>query len=227
MSKNQDGHQHKDGYSAYLGVKGAALFQKLLEALLRIVYPLHPNTVTLISLLFAIIAASLIACGGVGLLLAAAFVWLNLVFDLLDGILARRKGLASPQGDYLDKVVDRLADIILPVAIGLANPLNPYPGFVCAIALLLSSYLRLFHAQAVAAGKYGYQTFAGRAGVLITMFWILIVQGIASHWGYASFTLFQKPFAILDFWAMAITMITLKSCWSVARDTFAQLANRR
>jgi CDP-diacylglycerol--glycerol-3-phosphate 3-phosphatidyltransferase len=67
-----------------------------------------PDTLTLISLLISSLSLPLAALGmfpaaGVALLCGAAF-------DVLDGIVARERGVASAAGALLDAVVDRYAD---------------------------------------------------------------------------------------------------------------------
>ena len=77
---------------------------------------ISPNAVTVLGLLIQVGAAALIldgaivAAGLVGLLAA--------VFDVLDGAVAKARGLASKFGAFLDSTTDRLADALyfLPIA---------------------------------------------------------------------------------------------------------------
>ena len=72
---------------------------------------LTPNTVTLLSLPVALIAALFLSQGRFFL---AAF-WLILLggCDLLDGYLARTKKLDSPFGAFLDSTIDRLTELLV------------------------------------------------------------------------------------------------------------------
>ena len=83
-----------------------------------------PNGVTLIGLLITAISALLISfgylfVGGVVMLGGSAL-------DLIDGGLARRKGLVSRFGALLDSVVDRLQESL--VLVGILPRDTPRPG---------------------------------------------------------------------------------------------------
>lgn len=69
--------------------------------------PFSPNTVTVIGFVFMLFASSVLALdirtGGV-LVLVAGFL------DMLDGAIARAKGMVTSYGAYLDSVLDRYAD---------------------------------------------------------------------------------------------------------------------
>ncbi|NJD56490.1 MAG: CDP-alcohol phosphatidyltransferase family protein [Nitrospirae bacterium] len=76
--------------------------------------PFSPNTVTVIGFVFMIFASSLLAVdlrtGGI-LVLVAGFL------DVLDGAIARAKGMVTSFGAYLDSVLDRYADAAAMLAI--------------------------------------------------------------------------------------------------------------
>jgi len=71
--------------------------------------PIHPSIYTLFALIFGILAAFCIAWRGhIGLSLVLLF--LSGYFDVLDGSIARRKNLNSPQGAIFDITIDRLVE---------------------------------------------------------------------------------------------------------------------
>lgn len=84
----------------------------------------------------------------------ALLVFLNGWFDLVDGALARKQGVASDGGDFLDHVIDRYADIV--VIAGLAAGIERYAlGFAAVTGVLMTSYLGT-QIQAVGLGReYG------------------------------------------------------------------------
>ncbi len=128
---------------------------------------LTPDAVSLLALLAAI-------GGGVGFyfagdqpmlyLVGAFFVFLNGLFDLLDGALARELNTASPAGDLLDHVLDRYADLILIA--GLAGGIGEYAlGFAAVTGVLMTSYLGT-QAEAVGLDRV-YGGLLGRADRLM------------------------------------------------------------
>jgi len=72
---------------------------------------ISPNTITLIGLLPALIAAWLIGTGA--LPLAGVVLILGAPLDALDGAVARAAGKVTPFGALLDSTVDRYADGLL------------------------------------------------------------------------------------------------------------------
>lgn len=69
--------------------------------------PVHPNAITLASLAVALSGVPMVW------LLSAppiAFILASSVLDVLDGAVARSRGLVSPAGAFLDSVLDRASD---------------------------------------------------------------------------------------------------------------------
>jgi archaetidylinositol phosphate synthase len=100
---------------------------------------------------------------------AASFVFVGGFFDALDGYVARKKGLSSKRGDFLDHVLDRYADTVILLGISFSTWANPYLGLLALVSMLLSSYMGT-QAQAV-SGKRIYGGVLGRADriVLVTL----------------------------------------------------------
>jgi phosphatidylglycerophosphate synthase len=77
--------------------------------------PLHPNTITLISVLFSIAGFILFLYS----LVSIGFVFFVLAFflDAVDGAVARAKNLSSKKGAFLDGISDRLVEFFLVLAL--------------------------------------------------------------------------------------------------------------
>jgi archaetidylinositol phosphate synthase len=99
----------------------------------------------------------------------AALIFLGGVFDALDGYVARKRGLASRRGDFLDHVLDRYADTVLLVGVALSSWADPFLGLLALVSLLLTSYMGT-QAQAM-TGERLYAGVLGRADriVLLTL----------------------------------------------------------
>ena len=122
--------------------------------------------------------------GGLLYLLGAVLVFCNGVFDVLDGMVARRTNTASKAGDLLDHVLDRYADIV--VIAGLAAGVERYAlGLAAVTGVLMTSYLGT-QAQAVGLDRV-YGGLVGRAdrlaiiGVvtLVAAFTTFSVEGLS------------------------------------------------
>ncbi len=81
--------------------------------------PVHPNHLTLFSLLLGLASAALFALGGTALLGWAAALYMVAVFsDHLDGELARLTGRTSRFGHYLDFLVGGLNYTLMFIGVG-------------------------------------------------------------------------------------------------------------
>jgi phosphatidylglycerophosphate synthase len=169
-------------------------------------YRVSPNTLSFMSLQCALFAGIAYMLSGFNLLLLAAafaFVVLNAFLDSIDGALARKSGIASKYGDFLDHVIDRYADVFIICGIFFGGYLPANLGTLVVVGVLLNSYLGT-QAQAVGIGRvYGglmgradrmviisiatianivYPLPLGIPGISFTILgWALIIIGIASH----------------------------------------------
>lgn len=112
-----------------------------------------PNAISIAGIGFAGLGAAaliLVAKGwipaGPGLFLAAAGVQLRLLCNMLDGLVAVEGGLKSKAGDLFNEAPDRLEDVILLVAAGIASG-HPQLGWCCATLAVATAYFRAFGAS--------------------------------------------------------------------------------
>ena len=122
---------------------------------------ISPNSLSLLSLFFAALAALFFALSGKStsfnlfLLLAGIFVCLNALMDGFDGLLAREIGNASKKGDFLDHVIDRYSDMFIIGGIVFGGYASWRIGIIAIIGVMLSSYMGT-QAQAVGLDRmYG------------------------------------------------------------------------
>lgn len=136
-----------------------------------------PNAITLAGLLLALPAAALFYVSSPSteptnyyLVGAGILVFFHGLLDMLDGVVARMYEKESRVGDFLDHVVDRVADILLLGAVALSPWGDLRVGLGAIAATLLVSYLGT-QAQAVGAGRM-YQGFVARADRLVLLMFV-------------------------------------------------------
>jgi len=88
----------------------------------------NPNYFTLMGF-FATLAASLLLLKGFWFLAGLAII-LSGLFDLFDGVVARKLGRVTPLGGFLDSVLDRYSDLLLLLAILIYYLKKEDPGLV-------------------------------------------------------------------------------------------------
>lgn len=153
-----------------------------LQPLLTAFYKLSPSTVTWLALPFGVVGGLLAmhapddTTGGGWLLGGAIMIALAMLFDGLDGSLARAKGEVTRWGDYLDHTIDRVLDGVWVVCISASVFVGDMTlGFAAAFLTLLGSYMGT-QAQAV-AGSRNYRGFSRADRTVLTLL-SLIAMGV-------------------------------------------------
>ena len=154
---------------------------------------INPDVLTWISLLFALIAGLFFYFSSPGfelvnffLFIAVFFVFLNGLFDAIDGKVAKLTNKISNRGDFIDHALDRYADVFIVGGLAL-SPWCRYPaiGIIAIVGMLLTSYMGT---QAQAVGyKREYSGLLGRADRLVLLMIAPIIQHILLN--YANFEL--------------------------------------
>jgi phosphatidylglycerophosphate synthase len=165
---------------------------------LRTFHRFSPATITWLALPFGV-AGGLLAMyapnessGGWWLLGGALSIALAMLFDGLDGSLARAKGEVTRWGDYLDHTIDRLLDATWVVCISASVFVGDMTlGFAAAFLTLLGSYMGT-QAQAV-AGSRNYRGFSRADRTVLTLL-SLILMGIMLLAGWSSDAMYPGLF---------------------------------
>lgn len=142
----------------------------------------HPDVLT--------IAALVLSIGGGVLLYAAAWMPLLLLLlpvvtlgrtalNALDGLVAKRTGLARPWGEVLNEFCDRLADIALFGGLALAPTTNGRLGVVTLVVVLLGSYLGIL--GKAAGGRRQYGGVMGKADRMVYLAVAAPIAGLAGR----------------------------------------------
>ena len=100
-----------------------------------------PNTITLLAFLAGIISCALICCHYC--MLAALFLLLSGLFDILDGTVARLTNNSKKIGAYIDLISDRMVEglIIIGFAIAWPHYSFAYIFFLIAVLFHFSTFL--------------------------------------------------------------------------------------
>jgi archaetidylinositol phosphate synthase len=145
---------------------------------------INPDVLTWFALLFSVIAGVFFYLSNPAtelqnyfLFVAVLFVFLNGLFDAIDGKVAKLTNKATAQGDFLDHALDRYADVFMVGALALSSWCRPPIGLLAIIGVLLTSYMGT---QAQAIGyKRDYSGLLGRADRLALLIVFPLIQHIA------------------------------------------------
>jgi phosphatidylglycerophosphate synthase len=107
---------------------------------------LDPNALTVTGALVSSVAAAALATGrpvaGGLLMLAGGF------FDLVDGVVARHRGIATRFGAFLDSTLDRWVDAVLMVGISVHYAREGAPQHVALAGLALAAMVLVSYSKA-------------------------------------------------------------------------------
>jgi phosphatidylglycerophosphate synthase len=136
------------------------------------------------------IAALVLSIGGGVLLYAAAWAPLLLLLlpavtlgrtalNALDGMVAKRTGLARAWGEVLNEFCDRLADVALFGGLALAPTTNSRLGATVLVVVLLGSYLGIL--GKAAGGQRQYAGVMGKADRMVYLALAAPLAGLAGR----------------------------------------------
>jgi phosphatidylglycerophosphate synthase len=162
-----------------------------LEAALPFLFrrPINPNAITVLGTAISIAAGAAFATGRFGW--GAIGILIGGVFDLVDGVIARKHGIATPFGAFLDSTLDRLADMAILLGVmlhyaALGDASTVLLGGVALIASVLTSYAKARAEQFLPSFGGGFLERGERlaviglgavSGYMIPALWFLAVAG--------------------------------------------------
>jgi CDP-diacylglycerol---glycerol-3-phosphate 3-phosphatidyltransferase len=104
---------------------------------------IHPNAITVIGTICTVAGGAIYATGHIRA--AGWFIGLTALFDALDGTVARRSGLSSRFGAFLDSTLDRLADGAVLGGLAVFYAINPdhrsVPLLLVCLAGVIGSFM--------------------------------------------------------------------------------------
>jgi phosphatidylglycerophosphate synthase len=109
--------------------------------------PISPNMVSILSVGMSIISCICYAIGpeigkSYGLLFGTFFLGVSSLLDMMDGSLARAKGIAGHFGALLDRTLDRVSEFFFLLGIMAGQYVPPELVFFCFEGMILASYVR-------------------------------------------------------------------------------------
>ena len=156
------------------------LFNRRLSTLLTgllVRTPLSPNQVTFLSFLVLLPGIYLLSTGGrTSLIGAGLLIQLSFTLDCCDGEMARLRGQSSPFGAWFDGTLDRIAELMLFIALGLAlerqtgDPRAWVYTLIAFSALAMTHIVTLMNANAFGKGKVEEAQARGLIGWLAGLF---------------------------------------------------------
>ncbi len=147
--------------------------RKVVRPLLRFFMVFHPDLITWFSFLFSAGAGyALWKTSGRMLLLVPVMLLGRLMCNLMDGMVAREKGISSKRGEALQEAVDRFSDSAILLGLSFSPQGNILLGIFTITLVLISSYLGILK-KAVG----GEREFGGIMGK-VDRVWVVIVCSI-------------------------------------------------
>lgn len=160
---------------------------------------IHPDVVSYMSIVAAALAA---ICFWQArnlpflLLVAPLFCYLRLWLNMLDGMVALASGKASPHGEIVNELPDRVSDIVIFVGVGYSGFCLTALGYWTAIAALLVAYAGTL-GQAVGAQR----EFSGP----MSKQWRMVTLHVGS---WIAFAVYMKGTSLEVVWGRSVLDLT-------------------
>jgi phosphatidylglycerophosphate synthase len=154
---------------------------------------IHPDVISYLSIAAAALAAVCFwraAAAPWLLILAPAFCYLRLWFNMLDGMVALASGKASWRGEILNDLPDRVSDILIFVGVAHSGLCHVLSGYWAALFAVLTAYVGMF-GQAVGVQREfsGIMAKPWRMVTLHLGSWVALCLGwfhAKNEWGFSS-----------------------------------------
>lgn len=171
-----------------------------------------PNLITLGRIALIPITSLFIFYGDpISCLIAVLLFWVAGVSDWLDGYLARKQGLVSMTGKFLDPLADKLlvmATLLMLLPLGRIS--------VWLVMIILSREISVMALRSIAAAE-GMVIAAGQGGKFKTAFQMTGMLGLIIHYEYMVdyfFISFRLNFHLIGLWLLIISVgFSLHSAW--------------
>ncbi len=137
MEKSQPPKVLRNRYEAFFAPVGRLLAKT----------GITPNMISVMSVGMSVLSCLAYASGSingksVGLLVGTVLLGCSSLLDMLDGSLARAKGLAGHFGALLDRTLDRISEFFFLLGIMAGGYVYPEWVFFCFEGMILASYIR-------------------------------------------------------------------------------------
>jgi len=167
-----------------------------------------PNLITLFRIILIPVVAILIAYESPrNCFLAALFFSIASGTDFVDGYLARRLGLITITGKFLDPLADKLMVI---TSLVMLIPLNRVPAWLVVILLAREFSITVLRAL---ASQEGLVLAAGQEGKAKAALQMVGIVGLLVHYPYEiNFLIFK---GIIDFHRVGIVLVVLSMVFSI------------
>ncbi|MBP7050589.1 MAG: CDP-alcohol phosphatidyltransferase family protein [Phycisphaerae bacterium] len=125
---------------------------------------------------------SLLAAAGAGAafwlgmpVLGAVLILVNGFLDMLDGCVARARGTVGPFGSFVDKIIDKYADLIFLLGMLLGGLAHPVPAVTAMVGIPLATYIN----AAVESLTQGEVKFQERLSLRFVRIILLVAGGLS------------------------------------------------
>jgi phosphatidylglycerophosphate synthase len=187
---------------------------------------IHPDAVSYTSIVASLLAGACLWQSGRWpwlLLLSPGFCYVRLWLNMLDGMVAVASGQASPRGEILNDLPDRVSDVLIFAGVAHSGLCSPISGYWAAMLALLTAYVGTLGLAVCGRREYGgvmskpWRMVVLHLGAWVTLASVQLRSG-DFRWG---------PLPILDWTCLLVIVGCLQTIAVRLRRILATLAARQ
>src|SRR5688572_30112237 len=182
----------------------AQLFRRTADVAVRVCVArnVHPDVISLTSIVASALAAACFAFAWrwpALLIVAPLLCYVRLWLNMLDGMVALASRRASPRGEILNDLPDRISDVMIFAGVAHSGLLAPYSAYWAAILALLTAYVGTL-GQAVGVQR----EFSG----VMAKPWRMVALHIGAWVGFA-FSSFDRLYSVAGLTVLDWTCVVI------------------
>ena len=185
-------------------------FRQALRPMARRLSMWHPDVWTWVAVGVACLASWLLLISRshfVVLLVVPWLLFLRLLLNVLDGVIAEETHLSSARGEALSEFTDRLSDVAILGGVALSGFGHASLAVIAIVVVLLVSYVGIL-GKAVGAGRQ-YGGLMGKPDRMVVIMLGCVAQYVVLHMGYELPVVLGRRILAFDVASLAIVLLGL------------------
>lgn len=203
-------------------------FRKALHPIAKRVAAIHPDVWTWLAVAVCGVAGMFLGVSSrhpVLLLVIPPLLFLRLLLNVFDGVVAQEAGRSSARGETLSEFADRLADLAVLGGVAVSGLGQASLAVLAIVVVLLVSYVGIL-GKAVGAGRQ-YAGPMGKPDRMVVIMVACILQYVVWKMGVTPSLVWERSVTVFDWASLVIIGLGISTILVRLRTIFQTLTTKR